>query len=179
MSTVNWKPQVLNCPWPLLSSLVLSCPALSWNLSLSTHHLHLLAFIRIRIRINKKNKQKKTIPRMLLNAIKNNITRMRGIKLLWFQKKKKNTTYYMGWHIHAYYIYAHICAIHTIYGISIFIKITPQRGGWTYARELHCQFNLFASSFCCFYCCCCCAVALLWLLHPRHVLNECHRISRQ
>lgn len=32
----------------------------------------------------------------------------------------------MGWHIHAYHIYAHICAIHTIYGISIFIKITPQ-----------------------------------------------------
>lgn len=90
MSTVHWKPPVLNCPWPLLSSPVLSFPVLSWNLSLSTHHLHLLAFIRIRIRINKKNKEKR-IHRMLLNAIKNNITRMRGIKLLWFQKKIPHT----------------------------------------------------------------------------------------
>lgn len=78
-----WTAHDLCCP-------LLSCPVLSWNLSLSTHHLHLLAFIRIRIRINKKNKEKR-IHRMLLNAIKNNITRMRGIKLLWFQKKIPHT----------------------------------------------------------------------------------------
>lgn len=169
MSTVNWKLQVLNCPWPLLSSLVLSCPVLelvSINASFAFARIHTHSHSH-----KQEEQTKKKIHRMLLNAIKNNITRMRGIKLLWFQKN--NTTYYMGWHIHAYHIYIHICAI---YGISIFIKITPQCANVAERRELHCQFNLFASSFCCFYCCYCCWCGCGF---TRHVLNECHRISRQ
>lgn len=56
-STVHWKPPVLNCPWPLLSSPVLSCPVLelvSINAS--------FAFARIHSHSHKQEEQRKKNP---------------------------------------------------------------------------------------------------------------------
>lgn len=58
----------------------------AWNLSLSTHHLHF------------EHKQQEKIPSMLLNAIKNNITRMRAITAIVIQK----TAYYMPYMVYRF-----------------------------------------------------------------------------
>lgn len=71
----------------------------------------------------------------------------------------------------------YICGI---YGLSIFIKITPQCANVADERtHENCIVNLIYLQAASASTAAAVAVALLWLLHPRHVLNERHRISRQ
>lgn len=70
--------------------------------------------------------------------------------------------------------------IYGIYAISIFIKITPQCANVADERtHENCIVNLIYLQAASASTAAAVAVALLWLLHPRHVLNERHRISRQ